>query len=322
MWWKRNVALTQQIPLGIRNNKMFAKGSINNYKTAELLGSGDCGDVWKATDQTTGQKVALKLFKREVQVATYDVEVSALRAVSHPRVVRLLAHGESEEYKSDSGELSCVSFIAMELAANGELYSYVKKATEAQKTEALSERVTRAYVKQLLEALAACHRAGVAHRDLKLDNFLLDADFQLVLTDFGLAATDNIGNLLGYEGKTISRAPEILRGDVYDGTKTDVFACGVAAFSLRTGSIPFRQAAPTDVYYNTLKTDPAKYWRLQSKAFKNPSLFSQDFCDFLQKLMAHDPKQRLSVEEALAHPWLQGETATTLELRREIQQWQ
>ena len=298
---------------------MIGKGTINNYKVTDKLGSGDCGDVWRAVDITTGETAALKVFKDSTQ--TYETEVTALERVTHPRVVRMQAHSDAGEFKAPGEDLTTVSYIAMNLAPHGELFSYVARAVKMRKTEGLPEPVVRAYTRQLLEAVAACHGAGVAHRDIKLDNLLLDADFQLLLTDFGLAACENIDQLLSPGGRTNTAAPEVVRGDQYDGRLADVFSIGVVVYSMRTGTPPFRLATMVDNYYKVFKTDPARYWRLQTSALQNQGVFTRDFCAFLEKLLTHDPRQRPTCETALRLPWLQGPTADSHELRREMEQW-
>lgn len=298
---------------------MIGKGTINNYKASEKLGSGDCGDVWRAVDVTTGESVALKVFKDSQQ--TYETEVAALERVFHPRVVGMKAHSRQGEFKATDEELTTVSYIALDLAPHGELFSYVAKAVKARRNQGLPEPVVRAYTRQLLEAVTACHAVGVAHRDIKLDNLLLDAEFQLLLTDFGLAAIEHVDQLLSPGGRTNTTAPEVVRGDQYDGRLADVFSIGVVAYLLRTGTPPFRLATLVDNYYKVFKTDSARYWRLQTNALQNKGVFTRDFCAFLEKLMVHDPHQRPSCEEALRLPWLQGPTADSQELRREMEQW-
>ena len=132
--------------------------------------------------------------------------------------------------------------IAYECAANGNLVSYLAGQGW------LPEPVTRYYALSLIWAVLAIHKAEVSHRDLKLDNLVLDAGFNLKIIDFGLACSTsgdkNSGFCVGSElyGSQGYMAPELLMGVDYQPTMVDLFSIGVILFNLFIGRMPFSNA--------------------------------------------------------------------------------
>lgn len=132
--------------------------------------------------------------------------------------------------------------IAYECAANGNLVSYLAGQGR------LPEPVARYYALSLVWAVVAMHKAEVSHRDLKLDNLVLDADFNLKIIDFGLACSSsgdtNSGFCVGSEtyGSKGYMAPELLAGVDYQPTMVDLFSIGVILFNFFLGRMPISNA--------------------------------------------------------------------------------
>ena len=99
---------------------------------------------------------------------------------AHPNIIKLMDNGVST-YSKESGKQKEVAFIVFELASGGELFTFIAD------TGRFAEPVARYYFKQLLEGLEYCHNKGVAHRDLKLENLLIDDQFKLKIADFGFS---------------------------------------------------------------------------------------------------------------------------------------
>merc|ERR1712038_467030 len=119
-------------------------------------------------------------------------------------------------------------------------------------TSALSERIARTYFKQLMDGMEACHEAGICHRDIKPQNLLLDANFQLKIADFGLAKVfekdEDALMRTFYVGTRGYQSPEILKKKEYTAS-CDVFSCGVVLFILLAGYPPFEAATPKCRWY-------------------------------------------------------------------------
>jgi serine/threonine protein kinase len=136
-----------------------------------------------------------------------------------------------------------VAFSVIELIENGELYEYVATAGGP-----LPEPIVRFYFRQLLSAMHHMTTNSLVHRDLKLDNIMLDNNFNLKVIDFGfcapLAGRTGEGLLHTILGTKMYIAPEIHAGEAYYGNEVDLFAAAVCCFALRAGCFPFDEAKP------------------------------------------------------------------------------
>lgn len=96
------------------------------------------------------------------------------------------------------------------------------------------------------------NKAKVIHRDLKLENILVDEEMNVQICDFGFASSRNTSSLKGRKGTKTYMAPEIKQGKVYDGKKIDVFSLGVIMYILATGNFPFLESLVNDSHYKLL----------------------------------------------------------------------
>jgi len=176
----------------------------------------------------------------------------------------------------------------LEYAPGGELFDILYY------TSALEPIVGRTYFRQMLAGLEACHNAGVAHRDIKPQNLLLDSRFNLKLTDFGLSKVfESDADAMmktTYVGTRGYQAPELLLEKPYDLT-CDIFSAGVVLFILLTGYPPFEQAQVSDRWFKPLaKGDYEKFWKSHNGcAIANDAKVK----DLLQRMLQFDPKNVL-----------------------------
>ena len=104
----------------------------------------------------------------------------------------------------------------------------------------------------MIEQLEYINNQGVVHRDIKLENILVDNNMNLKLADFGFATNKNIDKLTSFRGTQSYMAPEIRKNESYNGKQTDIFSMGVVLFTLVVGYFPFSQADLKDQFYNFL----------------------------------------------------------------------
>ena len=119
----------------------------------------------------------------------------------------------------------------------------------------LPENFCRHYLLQILSGLQYIHEQGLCHLDIKLENILLDSQYDVKIVDFGFATAlkgadgQGVRDMNGTEGYM---APEVVSKQPYDGQSADLFACGVVLFMMLTGEPPFSSTDPTDIFYRAL----------------------------------------------------------------------
>lgn len=196
--------------------------------------------------------------------------------------------------------------IALEFAQRGTLFSYVAKSN------GLSEEEAHFFFVQIVRVIELLHQKGIAHRDIKLENILLDENFTALLCDFGnaifLSNIDDLG-FIPSAGTQGCRAPELLHPlDIVQSTidlkKADIFSLGVLLFTMVFCKQPFTKADTADFFFQTLTKSKSKFWNL----FANEP--SPHFKDLINSLINPNPSERLSIPEILNHPWILSTLST------------
>ncbi|XP_075627036.1 hormonally up-regulated neu tumor-associated kinase isoform X2 [Balearica regulorum gibbericeps] len=262
---------------------------VGNYLIGRKLGEGSFAKVREGLHVLTGEKVAVKVIdKKRAKKDTYVTknlrrEGQIQQMIRHPNIAQLLDILETENSY----------YLVMELCPGGNLMHkiYEKKRLE--------EHEARKYIRQLILAVEHLHRAGVVHRDLKIENLLLDEDNNIKLIDFGLS---NCAGILGYSdpfstqcGSPAYAAPELLARKKY-GPKIDVWSIGVNMYAMLTGTLPFT------VEPFSLR---ALYQKMVDKEMNPfPTQLSAAAINFLRSLLEPDPAKRPNIQQALANRWL------------------
>jgi len=212
----------------------------------------------------------------------------------------------------------------LELAPNSTLCEFILS------TGRFSERTSRYFFRQMLQGLEYLHSKGWCHKDVKPENFLLDADFNVKLCDFGFSET-KIGPRgdylqMNFAGTTQYQAPEILRRQPHDGESADVFALGVCLFALVKAGHPFSRASEKDAWYEMLLKGRAdEFWKRHSNVQTNPIKFSLEFMDLFTQVVAPDPKLRPTVSKIKQHAWycleVPSQQEVVLEMKQRVQQF-
>jgi len=260
---------------------------LGKYELGGLLGRGTFAKVYHARCLAGGDPVAVKVLDKPGLAATGMAarvlrEVSAMRRLRHPNVLRL------HEVLATRSKV----YLVMELAPGGDLLSRLA----ALPARRLPEPAARRVFLQLVSALIYSHARGVFHRDVKPQNVLLDADGNLKVSDFGLAALpDSLrddGRLHTACGTPAFAAPEVLRRRAYDGAKADAWSCGVILFVLLAGHLPFDDANIADMCR-----------RAHRREYVVPRWVSQPARRLVSRLLDPNPDTRLAVAELASHPW-------------------
>ncbi|MBP6633030.1 MAG: protein kinase [Kofleriaceae bacterium] len=206
------------------------------YQLRACLGHGGMGTVYAAHDLDLDELVAIKLLRADLTdgaeaQARLRHEVRLARRVSHPNVCRV----------HDLGQHGGRVFITMELVPGQSLRTHLAEVRAGQRPPFALARVVD-LLTQLGAGLAAAHRAGVIHRDVKPDNVML-SDQRVVITDFGIATPAGTAReLIGTPGYL---APETVTGQAFD-HRADVYALAVLAYELLAGRPPFAVRSTAD----------------------------------------------------------------------------
>ncbi|KAK7349105.1 hypothetical protein VNO77_06198 [Canavalia gladiata] len=259
---------------------------LNKYETGRVLGQGNFAKVYHGRNLTSNESVAIKVIKKEKLkkerlVKQIKREVSVMKLVRHPHIVEL------KEVMATKEKI----FLVMEYVKGGELFTKVAKGK-------LSEDLARKYFQQLISAVDFCHSRGVTHRDLKPENLLLDENEDLKVSDFGLSTLPEQrradGMLVTPCGTPAYVAPEVLKKKGYDGSKADIWSCGVILFALLCGYLPFQGENVMRIYRKAFKAE-----------YEFPDWISPQAKNLIKNLLVADPEKRYSIPYIMEDPWFQ-----------------
>jgi serine/threonine protein kinase len=256
--------------------------TFGRYSYLQTIGTGGCAVVVLVADSQTAQHMACKIVSKkrladEQILRSFIQEIEIMQSLRHPHVVQF-----HEVLYTDA-----LVYIIMEYCASGELISLLGQ--EAPLPCALRSQI----ICQLLTALAFLHANGIAHRDIKPDNILLDADKNVKLGDFGFSRRVNGAFLMQTPcGSPDYVAPEILLGKDYDGLKADIWSVGVVLFVLETGRIPW-----------TARSNTMLFQQITSGLFQIPISVARDVAEIIDHCLQVDPARRPSAFDLLASPY-------------------
>jgi len=277
---------------------------IRGHEILETLGKGTFGTVKKARNQKTGAIFALKFISKNENFDKKAIvkEIQSMQRVRSPYVISLYAYSMDVQYISSNGEMKDSALLVMEYAPGGDFFELLYYSHK------MDEKLGRTYFHQLCEGLSAIHAAGVIHRDLKPQNILVDHKFCLKITDFGHSTiVDHPYAILqgSHFGTKGFQAPEIVLGRSYT-RSCDVFALGVILFNMMTHSMPFKVASVKDSFYYLIARNTEADWKTFWKVNNNPG--SPELRNLIQNLLCYQPRYRITLNQAMEHPWYTKET--------------
>jgi len=269
----------------------------------EKLGEGGFGKVLRARHAASGELVAAKVISEGTKSEATRLEVELLDRLLHPNICELRGHeARGEDY-----------ILYLELCPNGELFHRVCSSLQGH----LTEDEARPYVAQLVSAVAFMHSLGVVHRDLKLENVLLDAHGRCKICDFGLAhayapeaaqqASADARWLYEVCGSKSYTAPEVLEGRGYDGYPIDVWSLGICIFAMLAGFFPFSEASSFDWRFERAWLAAAARCSLTHTVFgyyEQHCGFSVPAAELIDCMLSLTAHERPSAAAVLSSPWL------------------
>jgi len=256
------------------------------YSEMTLIGSGAAGEIFLATEKSSGKQYALKKMKvNQTNVALLTTEISIMKNSIHPNIV---CYHESYLLQNEL-------FVAMEYMDGGCLTEILDQFESMQMTESQIAYVVRC----TLLGLQYVHSFHRVHRDIKSDNLLLNMRGEVKLADFGYAAelSEIRQKRNTIVGTPYWMAPEVIRGQDYD-QKVDIWSTGIMIMEMAEGEPPYMDYPPLRaLFLITTRGIPP---------LKQPEKFSSTFHDFLKLTLDKFADSRPTATDLLSHPFMQS----------------
>jgi serine/threonine protein kinase len=219
---------------------VFAIGEVleGKYEIRSVLGSGGMGQAFEAHDIPLNRRVAIKAPWSSIDPASIKKEAQALAAIRHTSMVAVHAIGQHRG----------VDYVVMERIYGVSLDAHLRRRRSAGERYGLGEGLQ--VLSALAEGLAAVHRAGIAHRDVKPENIMLTPGHRLVLMDFGIFVPEfELQEQSLPAGSPAYMAPETISGTLAPGAGhlVDTYALGVIAYEILSGDLPYNGATVVEV---------------------------------------------------------------------------
>lgn len=267
----------------------------DEYEVISKIGSGSYGEVFSARHRRTGSLHAIKSGSScDARVKqTFSREVQALASLDHPHIISLKA------FLTEGEKL----YIVQELSGPDLLDYLAKSPLSRDGVPYVPESLASAILRQCLEAIVSCHDHGLAHRDVKLDNFVIADDGTVKLIDFGLASEVANGRETRAVGSADYLAPEAAAQKSRPSAAADVWSLGVVLFGLLTGESFLPGDVSCIAEARTYLHNPA-FVRERLRASPGALAISDSARDLLEQLLRYDPTERVTSRQALSHPFI------------------
>jgi serine/threonine protein kinase len=253
-----------------------------SYICEQIIGTGGFATVYRARHLVAPLNIAMKMidttrFENFFEHTQLVREITILKQINHPFIAKFFFSDEQDGF----------CYLGQEYVQEGSLFDLVTHYGR------IPEMKVRHYFLQLVCALEYLHKVcKVAHRDLKLENILIDIYGNLKIIDFGLSEYLTEGTRFTTRcGSYPYIAPEMITMGCYTHT-SDIWSLGVILYSLVTGSFPFNMDDMSNIQD-----------QIETKRIDYPSYLSFDLIDLLSKMLCRNPEQRITIDQIKSHPW-------------------
>lgn len=271
-------------------HKPQKRTSIGPWDFVKSIGAGSMGQVKLAVHRYTRQTAAVKIVPKaftqrrtggesnEAKDARVIREGAIGQLVFHPNISRLY----------DIYSMTGHWYLVFEYVAGGQMLDYI--ITHG----CVKEQQARRFARGIASALDYCHHNSIVHRDLKIENVLINDDGEVKLIDFGLSNLFFRDELLKtFCGSLYFAAPELLNAQPYVGPEIDVWSLGVVLYVLVCGKVPFEDKSMT-ILHAKIKRGVVEY----------PTWLSSQCVDLLSRMLVVAPSERATLHEVIHHPWM------------------
>jgi len=262
---------------------------IGKYQVVQILGQGSCATVCLVRHTVTSAQYACKLVAREMlqrakSLETFERELRILASLTHPNIVKMY----DVVYMPDS------IGIITEYCSGGDMLQYVNGIGGL-----IESNAARLFL-QLSSAIQYLHDRSICHRDIKLENILLDDQFNVKLCDFGVCREQSQNALLETLcGSPMYMAPELVMREDYDGHKADIWALGIVLYAMCAGSMPWDPQNQIELHEAIVNGD-----------IFFPTTFTYALTGLLCGMLTKDPAQRYTIADVMKSDWLRANTRT------------
>ena len=272
----------------IKDYKKVPDSSLQFYQIIKLLGKGSFGKVYLGLQRLTNRLVAIKClekdhFKDESTKRKILSEVRILKKLlGHPNIVKLLEVFENKKYV----------FFITEYATNGDLLKHTKA------NNAIPENDAKYMFYQIAMGIKYMHQQNIVHRDIKLDNILIDEYNRCKICDFGVSRQITPKESINEQcGTPAYLAPEIIKDQGYSGYGADIWSLGVLLFSLLTNQMPFKASTLDELHEKIC---------IGRFEFPDTPKLSSNVKNLISKMLVVNPEDRIAIEEVIKHDWIKN----------------
>ena len=260
----------------------FQQGiGIGPFQMTKEIGKGRFGKVFLGIHEETNEKVAIKQIPKtkDVDINAIYNEINIHKILFHPYLCKFYFAIENPEY----------IFIVTEYCSGGEVFKQLEEMEDP-----YEEVVACKIFSQILSGLEYMHKNFISHRDIKLENMLLDQNNDVKLTDFGLSKKfEGDIDFNDTVGSPMYAAPEIFTSKQYKGRITDIWSMGICLYTMVCGDFPFNGDDMGELMKNLIKNN-----------FELPDFVSPQFKDLICKILDKNPNTRITIEQIKNHPWM------------------
>jgi len=258
--------------------------TLKHYQVLQTIGQGGFSVIYLAYDPSCGRFRAIKSLSKdklnsEKAIQHFQQEIDTMTIIHHKSLVNVYdVFDDPENY-----------YIVMDYCEGGDLFDYV--ITHGR----ISESEAAVVFRQIVEGVATCHSFSVAHRDIKLENILIDTFPHIRIADFGLCGYIQEDRLMStFCGSLTYCAPECISRQDYDGRISDIWSMGIVLYSLVTGENPWKTSNQTIVMQ-----------KIMQGQISFPGYLSSACKNLLQKMLKTEPYERITLQKIAEHPWLE-----------------
>mmetsp|Transcript_1311 Transcript_1311/g.1385 ORF Transcript_1311/g.1385 Transcript_1311/m.1385 type:complete len:1268 (+) Transcript_1311:89-3892(+) len=261
--------------------------SMDEYIIGKMIGQGAYAEVRFGIHKPSNRKVAIKTYEKykltdPQRRKSVRREIKLMEKVHHPHIIKQFESVDTQKQVQ----------IVMEYVGGNSLHTYLKSKPNRR----MDETEVRRLFKQVISGIHYCHSKNITHRDIKLENLLLDASGNIKIIDFGFATCmPKERKVKLFCGTPSYMAPEIVAKKEYAGPPADIWAMGVLLFALLNGCFPFRGHNDKELYRKIMRGE-----------FVIPEHVSTGACALLRRILNVDADQRPTAKEIYYDPWMQA----------------